>query len=229
MLSQTRNRLVSLGTAQPTQAGLYADAQNRYVPGYPVDGIWTRGILSYADANGNGILEANEVRYADSATYAGNYAPKRRLGWQNNISTLSGLISIGANFTYSGEALQHNRLLFDMCQSNRCRGAVDSTAPLAMQAAALSTPVTAWSYLEHVSSFRFEELSVTLTAPKSVARMLRTQRASLSLMGRNLKFWSRYRGADPDVNTSASGGDTVTDAGGVPQPRSFTMRVNLGY
>lgn len=230
VLSQTKNRLVSLGTAQPT-AGIINSfgAQPRFVPGYPVDGVWTRAIVSYGDANHDGILESNEIRYADSLTYAGHPSPTHTLGWQNNLSLWSGIVSVGANFTYTGDALQYNSIQATMCQSRLCQGAVDQTAPLAMQAEALSAALSSWAYLEHVSAFRFEELSATWNMPASAARLLRSQRASLSLMGRNLKFWSHYRGADPEVNTSNAGGDAVVDGGGIVQPRSWSVRVNLGY
>jgi hypothetical protein len=197
------------------------------VPGYPVDGLWAQAVVGYGDANGDGYIQASEVRLSDSAMYAGHSAPTHRIGWQNNVSVLSGRLSLGANFTYEGGGTQYNGLISQQCIAGLCRAAVDPTSSLEQQV--LPMAVSAWPYLERFSLFRFEELSLTVDAPARITRALRSQRASVSLMGRNLKLWTKYRGADPEVNTSSLGGDNVADAGGIPQPRSWTVRVNLGY
>jgi hypothetical protein len=47
-------------------------------------------------------------------------------------------------------------------------------------------------------------------------------------MGRNLAMWSKYRGADPEVNTTRAGNHTQ-DQGGVPQSRDWSIRFNINY
>jgi hypothetical protein len=50
----------------------------------------------------------------------------------------------------------------------------------------------------------------------------------ISLLGRNLKVWSHYRGVDPDVNSTPTG-DQVADGGALPQPRQWSLRISLGF
>jgi hypothetical protein len=227
--NENSNKVLSLGDSPPTPSSQYTSSpQNLYVVGYPVDGQWTRTIVNYGDANHNGVLELNEIQLSDSVAYAGHPSPSHHLGWQNNLAFLSGRFSIGANFTYEGGAEQYNELVADQCYAQTCRAAVDPSTPLAEQVLAANV-YSAWPYLEHTSVFRLEELSLTLEAPASITRALRSQRATISLMGRNLKFWTHYRGIDPDINTLGFGGDIIRDDGGVAQPRSWTLRVNLGY
>jgi hypothetical protein len=83
-------------------------------------------------------------------------------------------------------------------------------------------------FLERVSSLRFSELSITMIAPRALLRVTRANNATLSIMGRNLGLWSRYRGADPEVNTVVDGNQMIDD-GGIPQTRDWSFRVNLSY
>ena len=47
-------------------------------------------------------------------------------------------------------------------------------------------------------------------------------------MGRNLGMWTHYRGADPEL-TSFPYGEGTMDMGGVPQPREWAIRLNIGF
>jgi TonB-linked SusC/RagA family outer membrane protein len=226
------NVVVKLGRAPQTNGQYY-----RYVQGYAVDGIWARAITSYADVNGDGILEPSEMQLTDSAVYAGRSSPGVTTGWHNSIALFSGRVHIGGSLSYEGSMTQVNGLLMTQCQDSRCQGAVDPSASLAAQAMALaasnSFPLrTAWPFIENTSVLRFDEFSVGVTAPNAMARMLRARTATIALEGRNLAFWTHYRGADPMVNTpGGSGGadDPFVDFGGVPQTRSWALRINLGF
>jgi TonB-linked SusC/RagA family outer membrane protein len=208
----------------------------RIVEGYPVDGVWARAIVGVQDANGNGVIEPSELRLTDSAVYAGAGVPRNTFTWHNTIALFSGRMSLASAVSYRGGMTQVNGLLYQQCRVARCRGAVDPTASLALQtlaAAALGgSSTTVWPFLESTSVVRFDELSLTLTVPRRLAHHLRAQSATLSLLGRNLGVWTKYRGADPAVNSlynDTASGDQFGDYGGVPQPRQWGFRVNLGY
>jgi hypothetical protein len=144
------------------------------------------------------------------------------------VAFWSGRVTVSGNFTYENGATQANGVLRSQCLAGLCRGAIDPDASLADQILAQSVTLTPWSYLEQVSVFRFNELTLSVTVPQSVARALRAQNASISLLGRNLKMWTHYRGADPEVNSSPSG-DGRADNGAIPQPREWYLRVRRGY
>jgi len=228
--SSQSNRLVALNSSVTPLFGgfFYSSPVTRFVPGYPVDGLWTNKLLGYNDANHNGIIESNELRLSDSLVYVGRGAPSKILGWQNSVAFWGGRVAIGGNFTYENNATQMNGLMQSQCARGACVGAVDTTSAVSQQILAAAASVSAWPYLETVSVFRFNEASLTVSAPPSVARALRAQSASVALQGRNLKVWSHYRGVDPDVNSNPTG-DQVSDAGSLPQPRIWVLRVSLGF
>jgi hypothetical protein len=87
---------------------------------------------------------------------------------------------------------------------------------------------SSWGFLETISYGRLSELSLTFNAPQRMIRALRARTATVSLMGRNLALWSQYRGADPEVNTNIFA-NQIVDGGGVPQPRDWSIRFNLGF
>jgi len=236
-VSQNRNRLVTLGpTALPASTQFNATEENRYVAGYPLNGYWDRPILAYSDVNHDGLIDTTEIRLSDSLVYRGQPFPKATVSMRNDVSLFSGWMSIGLGLDYTGGLTQRNDALYQQCSLMRCQFAVDPSIDLRTQAFAAAglsdhtvvADASTWMFLEHTSYLRLSELSFTFTAPARLTRALRARSASISLMGRNLALWSSYRGADPDVNTIISG-NQLSDQGGVPQPRDWSIRVNLGF
>ena len=84
---------------------------------------------------------------------------------------------------------------------------------------------------------RWRELSATYTAPTSWARKVGGSDLSLTLSARNFMLWTKYKGADPEVNVfgRGSGGGTDQNAGesidafGFPIPRSISFNVRVGF
>jgi TonB-linked SusC/RagA family outer membrane protein len=82
---------------------------------------------------------------------------------------------------------------------------------------------------------RWRELSVTYTVPARLAERLGARSLAITAAGRNLALWTRFPGADPDINVIGVARDGSVDnnflsgtAGwGVPLPRriSFAARV----
>ena len=84
---------------------------------------------------------------------------------------------------------------------------------------------------------RWREVSLTYTAPSSLASRIGARDLSFTFAARNVLLWTTYYGADPEANVqgvSASGGvdnnylDAV-DAYSLPIPRRFTLSVHVGY
>jgi hypothetical protein len=59
---------------------------------------------------------------------------------------------------------------------------------------------------------------------------MRARRVSVTLAGRNLALWTRYRGADPEVNATvgSKNNGAYYDVGGVPVSTYWIGRVNIG-
>jgi len=108
------------------------------------------------------------------------------------------------------------------------RAAVDRTAPIAQQAAYLQAAVNG-GFVGASSTVRLNEMSATYTVPTRLVRQLRAQSLAVTLAGRNLALWTSYAGKDPNVDTSGALGEAAFDDGsGIPQPRSWVLRFNLG-
>ena len=229
--SLLRNTLVSAGNAQ-----LAVTQGARNVVGYPLFGLWARPILSYNDANNDRILTESEIVVGDSAIYGGATLPTREAGWTNTLGFLNDRLRVTTLFDYRGGF--YNQWGFEnmRCTSGNCRAVNDPTAPLADQAAAVTTASaklgnSVWGYFVPNDFIRFRELSVTASMPASISRRLAHVRdASITLSGRNLGvLWTRYPGLDPEANVSvANTGGGNNDYYAFPPLRYWLLRVNLG-
>jgi hypothetical protein len=106
---------------------------------------------------------------------------------------------------------------------------VDPSTPLEEQARAQAgvTP-------EKGDFTRLREVTAALDLPPGLVRALRVRSATLSLSARNLALWTAFSGPDPESAapagslTSASGRLSGL-ASGIPQSRSWTLRLDLGF
>lgn len=200
--------------------------------GYPVNAYWAYPVVAYNDNDKNGTLTADEVKLADSPVYLGQTTPNRELSLHSDLGLMNGRVTIATGFNYQGGATQFNALLNSQCINERCRYAVDPNLPIKQQLTGvvptLASVTTAQVMYDRVAWLRWSDLSVTMQGTPAMARLFRSRNVSMSLMGRNLGLWSKYRGADPEVNTS-NFGNVTADAGAIPQMREWSLRFNLNY
>jgi TonB-linked SusC/RagA family outer membrane protein len=226
--SSNANKLVDLGGVPPI---IGSTIQQR--AGYPLNGWWQKPIKSYADANGDGILSVNEVVVGDTAEYRGYSIPRYEITLNNGFDLFNRVLRISTLFDYKGGNLQNNGTDRIRCQSRlNCRGESDPSAPLDQQAAAIalvySPQATQDGFFQDASYIRWRELAVTAALPSSLtSRFLRSESASLTFAGRNLKHWSRYGGTDPESSYGA--GDVNSDFQTLSPPTYYTLRLNLGF
>jgi hypothetical protein len=238
-VSRNRNVVVSLapGVAGLNNAAGGVGSLFRLQPGYPLFGIWARPILGYADANRNGILEPGEVQVGDSAAYMGSSTPDYEASFSTGVSLFRGAIRVDAGFQYQHGLTQINAT--DAGRTSASRALNDSTTPWGETAGMVAlasdlgggmqaTGVTAYGVIQNVSLLRFNSLSVAYNAPAALAHRLGAGALSLALQGTNLGLFSRYRGKDPNVNAYPNG-NNVLDAGALPTPRTWQLRVSLKY
>jgi TonB-linked SusC/RagA family outer membrane protein len=224
-MSKMDNKIVSLGAGvEPFNTIVGTGYYNRIAPGYPLFGLWSKPILGYADANQDGVISPSEIQYGDSLVYRGQQSPKYELGIQSTLSLLRNTLTINANLKYTdGQTTQqHYGAVF-------LRGAIDSTAPLGQQAAAI-VGAGATGFIKTISTLRLNSLSVSYRIPDQIAQRFKARGLSLALQGTNLGLWSSYTGKDPDVNSVIHAEDYGTrDLGALPLPRDWQLRVNVAY
>jgi len=222
--AKNTNKLVHKSPIMPEGSGIF-----RNVEGYPLLGYWGVPVVSYADANHDGILEADEVVFGD-AKFMGAPYPRGEVTYNNSVTLLNGTLRVNASVD---QIIGVSNIRTVYMPGPYPRGAVDRTAPLAEQAAWIQANVDgsigAATYIGEASSVRLNELSVTYTVPPAlVQRLIRGRSLTLTLAGRNLALWTNYVGKDPNVSTNGNADIFLDDGTGVPQPRNLSLRFNLG-
>lgn len=206
----------------------FGQSSARVIAGYPLFSRWARPILSYTDANHDGIIEPDEVLVGDSLVYMGASEPDFQAGLSTSVSLFRGALTTSADFSYQAGLTQLNStiatggLLFS-------RGASDPHAPFGEQAAMAVLNLTDYGLYQTVNTFRFASLSVAYQVPAKIAHWLfRASSLSVALQGTNLALFTNYKGKDPDVNAFATG-NQVQDVGVIPQPRIWRINVRASY
>ena len=234
--STNANKLVTLGTdANGTPIPPIVGSTTRDEPGYPLFGYWQRP-YTYSDANGDGIITANEVHVADSAVFVGYSTPRYEASLANGFDLLRRALRVNALFDFKGGNIQLNSTERIRCSSrNNCRGASDPSAPLKMQAAAVAVREdpshTYYGYMENDSFVRFSELSLTYTLPdRLAARIPGARSSSVTFAARNLHVWTNYTGLDPEDDADVGSTATLaSDFQTMPPPTYFVLRLNVGF
>ena len=243
-VAQNHNMLVSLAPGVSSTnivTGFYGSGfggvETRMVPGYPLNGLWAKPIVGYADANHNGLIEPSEVIVGDSAVYVG--APQA--SYELNLSTTLGFfndrLTINTSVDYQHgltQAMEGAYYSYNLNQQLYRPGL--TPAEQAALSAALSelfpqvvADRTDIGLLQTVNTLRWNTLSITYLAPSTLARWVHVPRLEFALQGSNLGLHTGYRGADPNVNAFTSGNLTGDTGGLLPQPRTWNLRVQLGY
>lgn len=220
-----RNRLLYLNG--PTGLVLEGALQQRSYVGYPVTGFWALRPPSYADANGNGIIEPNEISGPAQEVWAGTPYPTQGATLAPELTLRS--IRIGTSFDYQAGHVIFNRNQWYTCVDGQCPWAVDRATPLAVQAdIAYGAPTP--RYFEKGDFLAWRELWVTFDAPPSIATALHVKSASVTLAGRNLHIWTGYSGISPEpyAETRFGQGEAATEPL-MPALQQWSLRVRLSY
>ncbi len=197
--------------------------ETRFVEGYPLSGRWAKPVVGYADANGNGLIDGNEVLIGDSSVYLGQQEIGLNMTFGTTMSLFQGVVSINAYFDYQNGMTQRQNF-----QSGQSWLAGEYNALFAQQAAilALTSGSNHSAMVQEVKTVRFQSLGVTSRIPKQFSRLIGIPVMTMSIKGNNLGLWTNYRGKDPNVNGSVYGNE-VSDLGGIPQPRLWTLSFTL--
>ena len=218
----------------------YSGGGTELCKGYSMWGIWTKPIR-WTDLNHDGIVEQNELTQDSAQQYLGPSYPTTQLTVAQTLSFFSGQLALRAQVDYRGGFYLLDIENDAKCSVNACRAAVDPDVPIAQQIGYASLQTfgsTNAAYWENASFARLRELSLTYKLPRRVVTALHGRSAALTVAGRNLFIWTRYRGADPEAagannssnNNSANGAiGAYNDAGGVIPARYWTARVTLDF
>ncbi len=193
--------------------------------GHPLYGIWAAP-YTFADANHDGVIEANEVTELPSV-YVGSSVPTHEASLATAIHLLHRSLHIATLFDYRGGYVLPDQNGFYQSAVLETRAQNIPGASLADQALAMAVqagPGWPMGYVQRVSAVRWRELSATTAVPGH-------ESVRLTLAVRNLALWTNYRGGDPDVSIGEQPATvaSVAPALQLPQPRTWVLRLSAAF
>jgi len=233
--SSNSNKLVTLGGV-PTIVSS-STAQQR--EGYPLNGWWSRGIVSYEDKNKDGILTYNsnaslsEVVVTDTAVYLGNPLPKYEVSTTNGFDLFRRMIRVSAMIDYKGGFKGYNNTERIRCASrNNCSGLLNPEASFKDQARTVAVrdhpAKTVAGFIGDADFIRFRELNLSFNAPQRWATALRGRSLTATVAARNLGLlWTKYDGVDPEAFGTT--GDAPSEFQAFAPPTYYMLRFTLGF
>ncbi len=226
-ISTNSNELVTFGDGRdPVIFGIYAPVQ-RYEEGRPLGAFWASPVQY--DENGNLVRDAaNRPVLAGEQVYKGPSIPTHEIGYSTTISLFGGL-RLYTLFDYKGGHYQFNVKDWRRDRAGISWETVDPNAD-PDEVAVRMFPSQTDLHVQPADFLKWRNLSLSYALPARLLAGTGLQRASLTLSGHNLAIlWTRYGGADPEVNFHGSSTFNRVDSWTVPQTRrlSATLRVDF--
>jgi TonB-linked SusC/RagA family outer membrane protein len=231
----TKNKLVSLSGLP----NIVVSSTLQHREGYPLNGWWSRGLLSYTDKNNNGIITYNadanlsEITVSDTNVYLGNPLPTRELAMTNGFEFWRSRLRVSAQLDYKGGFKVYNNTERIRCLSrNNCQALFDKNAPLFEQARLIMgrehPSRSVGGYIEDGDFLRFRELSLNAMLPDSWVRATRARTATATFAVRNVgMLWTKYTGMDPEAFGTT--GDAPSSFQAFGPPTYYTFRLSFGF
>lgn len=220
--------------------------QQRHRQGFSAGSFFAPKI-EFADTDGDGVLDRNEVRViadaADDPSYIGPSLPTFTGSLSGELSVFDFLRVSSLFDTRRGHYTLNDNERFRCSFAANCAGRNDPNASFEEQAAyiagvlgnAASLPnpgvTSRRGFIEKADFVKWRELAFTLTPPQRWAsRLGRIDGLSFTVAGRNLKTWTDYSGLDPEANeTGNSSNFTQGEFGSQAPVRYWTARINFNF
>jgi TonB-dependent starch-binding outer membrane protein SusC len=225
-LSTNHNELLSFGDDRaPITFGAYAPVE-RYQVGYPLAGFWAQKVQYDAsgklikDAQGRPILQ-------DTSIYMGPSIPTREIAFSNTFTFFDKLHLYGL-LDYKGGHYQ-----FNVKDWRRDRSGVSwaTVNPDADPDEVLVRQFAAQTFLDiqKADFIKLRDVSLSYDLPGSMLNRMGVSRSTLTLAGHNLAIWTKYGGADPEVNFHGDAAFNRNDSWTVPQARRFSASLSVTF
>ncbi|MCH7565397.1 MAG: SusC/RagA family TonB-linked outer membrane protein [Gemmatimonadetes bacterium] len=203
--------------------------EQRHQQGSSAGAFWLPD-FTFNDANGDGLINEDEVTVGDTAIFLGHVLPT----WQGSFSlsirawdwlSISNLFEArGGNKQLDGTE-SFRCALFALCRANNT-----PDASLEDQARSVASRFhgTDAGYIRSADFLKWREFAVTLDVPDTW--LASVQGLSLTIAGRNLLTWTDYPGVDPEINeqgasTNFNSNEFLT----APPVRSYSLRLNWAF
>lgn len=226
-LATNRNRLVSFGDKRAPIILPFGLATQRYQEGFPLAAMWGQQVRYNADGS---LLKAGDQPVLDSVSvYRGPSVPTREVSLSGGI-LLFGRLRVHGLADYKGGHYQFNLKDWRRDQAGVSWETANPAANPDDVLVRRYIPQT-FVHIQRADFVKLRDLSMSYDLPSRLLHGV-ARRATLTLAGHNLKIWTRYGGADPEVNIG--GPDRTStfsriDHWTVPQTRRYSAAVALAY
>ena len=224
----TRSRVRDLGkNIAPIIFGLGGATQRMQVDYAP--GVYFQRPYTYADSNHDGLLSRNEVVLGPTAQFQGQPFPDHGGSLSSTITVVQRLHLYGLVDGRFGNKLFNSTEQF-RCGLGNCAARNDPKSSLAAQAAAVANIKGSQAgYMEDADFIKLREISLTYDAPAKLSRRIGAASLSVTIAGRNLATWTKYKGLDPELNEAGQNNFTTADFLTQPPVRYWIGRVNVAF
>ena len=197
----------------------------------PASGFGGLGVLFIEE--GKSLTRIFGPRFAADGTTVeqadvGDTEPSFRLGFQNSFSYKALSVSFTADYQNGGTVTNLTQLLYDDGQTTADFGSAAHAKRLHdFFQNGVITP-----YIEDADFFKLREVSINWTLPRSWTDALGwgIKDARLGLTGRDLFWWTKYSGLDPEVaNFGAAAIRSNVDVTPYPPSRSIFINLAVGF
>ena len=192
--------------------------------GYPLGGFWAQKVRRNAD--GTPVLVSGRPILDAASVYMGPSVPTREMAFSTGITMWQKLRFRGL-LDYKAGHYQ-----FNVKDWRRDRSGVswETVNPKADPNDVLVRQFASQTFL-HIQQADFVKLrDLTLSYDLPVRMIERyVSRATLSVSGHNLKIWTKYGGADPEVNFNGTSTFNRNDSWTVPMTRRYSASLSVGF
>ncbi|MEO8192693.1 MAG: SusC/RagA family TonB-linked outer membrane protein [Gemmatimonadales bacterium] len=225
-ISTNKNKLVSFGDERsPVIFGSYAPSQ-RYQEGFPLGALWAQQVQR--DANGKVVKAANGQPILDPVSvYMGPSAPTKEVSLSSSLRFFQKLRLYGLA-DYKG-----GNYMFNVKDWRRDRAGLtwETVDPAADQDEVLARKLASQTFI-HIQKADFvklRDLSLSYDLPQMMIAKF-ADRATITAAGHNLKIWTKYGGADPEINFN--GGESTfnrNDSWTVPMTKRYSLSLSVNF
>ncbi|MEM6963456.1 MAG: TonB-dependent receptor [Bacteroidota bacterium] len=216
------------------------------IRGYQTLGVWgtdetteaanfgaVPGDIKYADINDDGAITTDDI------TVIGNGAPDFIWGLNNTFNYKNFSLNVFFQSMVGQDILNYSRAVRSGASADGSItdiGLLDAWTPDNQNTDAPALTSTGFQqiessrFIEDGTFIRLKNISLAYTLPASLLTGIGVERVTVNVSGQNVFTITDYTGYDPEVNSGgASNTDIGFDTGVYPNPRAWTVGVNVTF
>jgi len=214
----------------------------RVEEGYPLNSFWVHVQEGVDPQTGDIIWDTMgdaEFNPNIHRQIFGSAIPRYVGGFTNNINFKNFDFMIFFQFSEGNNTLNYGRFFFEhggerttgysAQQLDRWQQPGDITDVPRMASVNYSADLRPSRHVEDGSFLRLKNTSLGYSLPTELSSRVGVTRARVYVAAQNLLTWTNYTGLDPEVSTSPTNLVAGVDIAVMPQPRTYTVGLNLTF